>query len=146
MGRRVEFVTWSTCIWYNHNIIIYAYSDILNSRKTKGEKMLVDVTDKTFESEVLKSDVPVLIDMWAPWCGPCRMVAPVLEKLSGQYEGKVKFCRLNVDENQVTPSQYGVRSIPNMLFIKDGKVVDTAIGALPEFMLQDKVDGLLKAG
>jgi thioredoxin 1 len=108
--------------------------------------MLVDVTDQTFESEVIKSSVPVLIDMWAPWCGPCRMVAPVLEKLSTKYNGKVKFCRLNVDENQVTPSQYGVRSIPNMLFIKNGKVVDTAIGALPEFMLQDKVDGLLKAG
>jgi thioredoxin 1 len=108
--------------------------------------MLVDVTDKTFESEVIKSSVPVLIDMWAPWCGPCRMVAPVLEKLSDKYQGKVKFCRLNVDDNQVTPSQYGVRSIPNMLFIKNGKVVDTAVGALPEFALQSKVDGLLKAG
>jgi len=108
--------------------------------------MLVDVTDKTFESEVIKSSVPVLIDMWAPWCGPCRAVAPVLEKLSDKYQGQVKFCRLNVDDNTVTPSQYGVRSIPNMLFIKDGKVVDTAVGALPEFMLASKVDGLLKAG
>jgi thioredoxin len=106
---------------------------------------MIDVTDATFDAEVIKSDIPVLIDMWAPWCGPCRMVAPVLEKLSGKYQGKVKFCRLNVDENQVTPSTYGVRSIPNMLFIKNGKVVDTAVGALPESALQTKVDGLVKA-
>jgi thioredoxin 1 len=108
--------------------------------------MLVDVTDQTFDTEVIKAEVPVLIDMWAPWCGPCRMVEPVLKKLAEKYQGKVKFCRLNVDENNVVPSQYNVRSIPNMLFIKNGKVVDTAVGALPETILQGKVDGLLKAG
>jgi thioredoxin 1 len=107
--------------------------------------MLVDVTDATFESEVIKSSTPVLIDMWAPWCGPCRMVEPVLKKLSDRYAGKVKFCRLNVDENQAVPSQFGVRSIPNMLFIKDGKVVNTAVGALPENALAGKVDALLAA-
>lgn len=107
--------------------------------------MLIDVTDQTFEAEVMKANIPVLIDMWAPWCGPCRMVEPILKKLSDKYQGKVKFCRMNVDENQKTPSQYRVMSIPNMLFIKSGKVVDTAVGALPENALQAKVDGLIAA-
>ena len=107
--------------------------------------MLVDVTDQTFDAEVLKASMPVLIDMWAPWCGPCRMVEPLLKKLSDKYQGKVKFCRMNVDENQKTPSQYRVMSIPNMLFIKNGKVIDTAVGAMPEAALQSKVDALLSA-
>lgn len=107
--------------------------------------MLIDVTDQTFDAEVLKANLPVLIDMWAPWCGPCRMVEPILKKLSDKYQGKVKFCRMNVDENQKTPSQYRVMSIPNMLFIKGGKVIDTAVGAMPEAALQSKVDALLAA-
>ena len=107
--------------------------------------MLIDVTDQTFDAEVLKANLPVLIDMWAPWCGPCRMVEPILKKLSDKYQGKVKFCRMNVDENQKTPSQYRVMSIPNMLFIKNGKVIDTAVGAMPEAALQSKVDALLSA-
>ena len=107
--------------------------------------MLIDVTDQTFDAEVMKANIPVLIDMWAPWCGPCRMVEPILKKLSDKYQGKVKFCRMNIDENQKTPSQYHVMSIPNMLFIKSGKVVDTAVGALPEKDIQAKVDGLIAA-
>lgn len=105
--------------------------------------MLIDVTDATFENEVIKSSLPVLIDMWAPWCGPCRMVEPILTKLSEKYSGKVKFCRMNVDENKNTPSKYHVMSIPNMIFLKNGEVVDTAVGALPESALQKKVDALL---
>jgi len=107
--------------------------------------VLIDVTDQSFDAEVLKASMPVLIDMWAPWCGPCRMVEPILKKLSDKYTGKVKFCRMNVDENQKTPSQYRVMSIPNMLFIKSGKVIDTAVGAMPEAALQSKVDALLAA-
>ena len=107
--------------------------------------MLIDVTDQTFDTEVLKATMPVLIDMWAPWCDPCRMVEPILKKLSDKYQGKVKFCRMNVDENQKTPSQYRVMSIPNMLFIKNGKVIDTAVGAMPEAALQSKIDALLAA-
>jgi thioredoxin 1 len=107
--------------------------------------MLIDVTDQTFDAEVMKANIPVLIDMWAPWCGPCRMVEPILKKLSDKYQGKVKFCRMNVDENQKTPSQYRVMSIPNMLFIKSGKVVDTAVGALAENALQAKVDAFIAA-
>ena len=117
----------------------------IKSSLVKGDIMLVDVTDLTFDAEVLKANTPVLIDMWAPWCGPCRMVEPILKKLSDNYQGRVKFCRMNVDENQKTPSQYRVMSIPNMLFIKNGKVIDTAVGAMPEAALQSKVDALLAA-
>ena len=106
--------------------------------------MLRDVTDQTFDAEVLKSAQPVLIDMWAPWCGPCRQVEPMLKKLAEKYLGKVKFCRMNVDENPKTPAQYRVMSIPNMLFIKNGKVVDTVIGAVPEGVLVPKVEALMK--
>ena len=105
--------------------------------------MVIDVTDKNFESEVIKSALPVLVDLWAPWCGPCRMVAPVIDKLAEDYDGKFKFCRLNVDENPQTASKYGIMSIPTLMFFKGGEAVDTVIGAVPERALQPKIDGLL---
>ena len=83
--------------------------------------MVVNVSDQNFESEVIKSAQPVLVDLWAPWCGPCRMVGPVIEKLEGEYDGKVKFCKLNVDENQQTAAKYSVMSIPTLLFFKNGE-------------------------
>jgi thioredoxin 1 len=107
--------------------------------------MLNDVTDLNFDAEVLKSAQPILIDFWAPWCGPCRMVEPVLKKLSEKYQGQVKFCRMNVDENPKTPAQYRVMSIPNILFMKNGKVLDTHIGSAPEAVLVPKVDALIQA-
>ena len=105
--------------------------------------MITDVTDQNFEQEVTKSALPVLVDLWAPWCGPCRMVAPVIEKLSEKYNNKFKFCRLNVDENPQTASKYGVMSIPTLIFFKGGEAVDTVIGAVPEQALQPKIDALL---
>ena len=105
--------------------------------------MVSDITDQNFENEVLKSTIPVLVDLWAPWCGPCRMIAPVVEKLSTQYEGKVKFCRLNVDDNKKTASQYRVMSIPTLMFFKGGKAVETVIGAVPEVVLKSKIDAVL---
>ena len=105
--------------------------------------MITDVTDQNFEQEVTKSALPVLVDLWAPWCGPCRMVAPVIEKLSEKYNDKFKFCRLNVDENPQTASKYGVMSIPTLIFFKGGEAVDTVIGAVPEQALQPKIDALL---
>lgn len=92
----------------------------------------IDVTDATFESEVLKSPVPVLLDFWAPWCGPCRAIAPALEELTGQYEGKAKIAKINIDENMNTPSQFGVRAIPTLIVFKGGKPVDQIMGAQPK--------------
>lgn len=105
--------------------------------------MVTEVTDENFEQEVIKSDLPVLLDMWAPWCGPCRMVAPVVEKLSEKYQGKVKFYKLNVDENPRTAARYRVMSIPTLMLFKNGEVVDTVVGAVPERILEPKINELL---
>ena len=105
--------------------------------------MVTDVSDQSFENEVIKSSLPVLLDLWAPWCGPCRMVAPVIDGLAEKYNGKVKFCRLNVDENPQTAAKYRVMSIPTLMFFKNGEAVDTVIGAVPERTLQPKINALL---
>ncbi len=105
--------------------------------------MVKDITDQNFEEEVLKSKLPVMVDLWAPWCGPCRMIAPVVERLAEKYDNRFKFCRLNVDENQQTASKYHVMSIPTLMFIKDGQVVETVVGAVSEQVLQPKVEELL---
>jgi len=105
--------------------------------------MVIDVSDQTFDSDVLKSEVPVLVDLWAPWCGPCRMLAPVVESLAGKYEGKAKFCRLNVDDNPQTAAKYNVMSIPTVMLFKGGEVVDMVVGAVPEGALAPKLDALL---
>ncbi len=93
---------------------------------------LPDVTDSNFQAEVIESDTPVLVDFWAPWCGPCRMVAPIVEELAGEYEGRVKFVKLNTDENPAVSSRYGIRSIPTLLVFKDGQLVDRIVGVAPK--------------
>ena len=94
--------------------------------------MALKVNDANFEQEVLKSDVPVLVDFWAPWCGPCQMVGPVVEEISQEYQGKAKVCKVNVDESPNTASQYGVMSIPTLAIFKNGTMVDKLVGALPK--------------
>ncbi len=93
------------------------------------------VTDANFKQEVLESELPVLVDFWAPWCGPCRMVAPVVDEISEQYEGQVKVVKVNTDENPSVASQYGIRSIPTLMIFKGGQRVDMVVGAVPKTTL-----------
>lgn len=104
---------------------------------------VTEVSDVTFDQEVLKSSVLVLIDFWAPWCGPCKAIAPVVEELAGTYDGKLKVVKMNVDDNPQTPSKYGVRGIPNLLLIKGGSVADQIIGAVPKAHLVRAIDRAL---
>ena len=104
---------------------------------------IVNVTDASFEDEVLKSDTPVLLDFWAEWCGPCKMIAPVLDEIATVYKGKIKVCKLNVDDNEVTPSKFNVRGIPTLLLFKDGDVEATKVGALSKSQLTAFLDGNL---
>lgn len=103
----------------------------------------LDVTDQTFSREVLSFSGPVLVDCWAPWCGPCRMVAPVLEQLAAEYAGRVKIAKLNVDENPSTASQYGIQSIPTMLLFKGGHQVNSLVGALPKQDIERHLETIL---
>lgn len=100
---------------------------------------VVILQDSTFDKEVLKSDLPVLVDFWAVWCGPCKAVAPAVEELATQYKGKVKVAKMDVDEHQQVPQQYGIRSIPTLLVFKGGRVVDTIIGAVPKSKLEESL-------
>ena len=97
-----------------------------------ASKAIIEVSDSNFESEVVNSDVPVLIDFWAPWCGPCRAIAPIVEEISSSYEGKIKVGKMNVDENQATTMKFGIRSIPTLIMFKGGEAVDQIIGAVPK--------------
>jgi thioredoxin len=103
----------------------------------------VTLTDDNFEQEVLKSDKPVLIDFWATWCGPCRAIAPIVEELVTEYEGKAKIGKLDVDNNQQTSIKYGVRSIPTILIFRDGKIKETIIGAVPKIHIVQKLNSAL---
>ncbi len=98
------------------------------------------LTDDNFESEVLKSDKPVLVDFWAEWCGPCKMIAPTIAELAGEYSGKVKVGKLDVDSHQIIAGKFNVRSIPTLLIFKDGKVVDQIIGAVPKQRIKEKLE------
>jgi thioredoxin len=104
---------------------------------------IVSVTDSSFEKEVLKSQGPVLVDYWAEWCGPCKMIAPVLEEIAREYNGRVKVAKLNIDENPSTPPKYGIRGIPTLMLFKNGSVEATKVGAVSKSQLSAFLDGHL---
>lgn len=104
---------------------------------------IVHVSDDSFESDVLNSDVPVLVDYWAEWCGPCKMIAPILDELAGAYAGKIKITKLNIDENPGTPPKFGIRGIPTLMLFKNGEVEATKVGALSKSQLTAFLDSNL---
>jgi thioredoxin 1 len=108
-----------------------------------SEGQIVHLSDETFESEVLQSSDPVLVDYWAEWCGPCKMIAPILDEIAGEYTGKLKVAKLNIDENPSTPPKYGIRGIPTLMLFKNGNVEATKVGAVSKSQLTAFIDGNL---
>ena len=106
----------------------------------------IDVNEAEFDQQVLEATTPVVVDFWAPWCGPCRMVAPILEELAGEYEGRVTIAKVNTDENQSVAGRFGIRGIPTMIFFNGGQEVDRVVGALPKAALQERIGALVGAG
>jgi thioredoxin 1 len=111
--------------------------------ETTGNAGVIEVTDSSFENEVLKAGLPVVVDFWAAWCGPCRMMAPIMEKAAVKYHGKFKFCKIDVDRNPEMAGQYQAMSIPLLIFFKDGQVIDRSLGAIPETQLFAKIEALV---
>ena len=104
---------------------------------------IMEISDSSFDSEVIKSEKPVLVDFWAPWCGPCKAIGPVIEELAGTFGDRVKFAKCNVDENPVTPGKFGIKAIPTLIFFKDGNVVDQITGMVAKARLQDSLNKVL---
>jgi len=105
--------------------------------------MALSIGDAEFDKEVIKSDIPVLVDFWAPWCGPCRMLSPIIDEISTEYEGKVKFAKVNTDENPLSASNYQISAIPTLLFFKGGKVVKEIVGVVPKEEIKKIIDELV---
>jgi thioredoxin 1 len=126
--------------------LIIDFCNPVNDLKTTGVYMFdepINVTDDAFEKTVVKADLPVIVDFWAPWCGPCKMVAPILEKIAKEYSGKVLVAKVNTDNHSDWANKFGVQGIPTMLFMAEGKVVHQQVGALPEPMLRTILDQFL---
>ena len=103
----------------------------------------VDVTDEKFEEDVLQADIPVLVDFWAEWCQPCKMIAPIVEELAGEFDGKIKFTKMDVDSNPKTPMSYGIRGIPTLIIFQGGQAVEQVVGAVPKATLKKRIETVL---
>lgn len=110
-----------------------------------ASEYIKEFTDDNFNEEVLSADMPVIVDLWAPWCGPCKMLTPIMEDLAVEYNGRVKFGKLNIDDNPQTAAKYGISSIPTIFFIKNGEIVDTQVGLLAKDPFKSKLDALIEA-
>ncbi len=106
-------------------------------------KGIMDIDDSSFETEVVQSDKPAVVDFWAPWCGPCKAIGPVIEELAGSYGEQIKFTKCNVDDNPVTPGKFGIKAIPTLIFFKEGKVVDQITGMVAKSKLEDTIKSLI---
>ena len=104
---------------------------------------ILEVSDDSFDSEIMKADLPAMVDFWAEWCGPCKMVGPVVEELAAAYKGKIRIAKMDVDKNRKTPAKFGIRNIPTMILFKDGEVIKTIIGAQPKKSLEEELKKLL---
>jgi len=104
---------------------------------------VLEINDNNFETEVLQSEKPVLVDFWAPWCGPCKAISPVIENLAGSFSDKIKFTKCNVDDNPVTPGKFEIRSIPTLIFFKNGEVIDQIVGMVPKTKLEEAINNII---
>jgi thioredoxin 1 len=104
---------------------------------------IFEVTDESFDSEIINSDIPAMVDFWAEWCGPCKMVGPVVEELAGEYKGKIKIAKMDVDHNRQTPAKFGIRNIPTLILFKGGEVINTIIGAQSKSAIEEELNKLL---
>ena len=108
-----------------------------------ASEKLIEFTDSNFDAEVLASDIPVLVDFWAEWCGPCKMISPALEEIAKEMDGRIQIAKMNIDDNPMTPQKYGVRGIPTLMLFRDGQVAATKVGAVPKNQLQEWVESVL---
>jgi thioredoxin 1 len=104
---------------------------------------IIEIDDSSFDADVLNSDIPVVVDFWAPWCGPCRAIAPLIEELAGSFQDKIKFVKCNVDDNPLTPGKFEIRSIPTLIFFKDGKVFEQIVGMVAKAKLEETMNKML---